>query len=267
VSPFDRELEVAKSTVQAAGESLMSWELRPEEEWKGRIDPVSDADREAQQAALSVLRKEFPDDLVVSEEDTQSTEPEVSGKRRWYLDPLDGTTNYLRDRPHWCVALALVDSTDSAVCAAVLAPPTDDLFLAVRGEGATCNGEDIRIRERGYLDRALIGSGFPYSFEDPHRTNLPEWAAVTVNALAVRCSGAAALDLCDVARGRLDGFWEMELEPWDIVAGALIAREAGAITTRLDGSEIDGPTTEVVAAAPRLHARVLETLLSVGHND
>jgi myo-inositol-1(or 4)-monophosphatase len=267
MSPFDRELEVAKSAVQAAGQSLMSWELRPEEEWKGRIDPVSDADREAQRATVSVLLEAFPDDLVVIEEDIQSTEPGVSGKRRWYLDPLDGTTNYLRDRPHWCVSLALVDSTDSAVCAAVLAPPTDDLFLAVRGEGATCNGADLRARERGSLERAVIGSGFPYSFEDPHRTNLPEWAAVTVKALAVRCSGAAALDLCDVARGRLDAFWEIELEPWDIVAGALIAREAGAITTRLDGSKIDGPATELLAAAPGLHAKVLETLLSVGHND
>lgn len=162
MSPFDQELKVAKSAVQAAGESLMSWEMRPEEEWKGRIDPVSDADREAQWAAISVLQEAFPDDLVVSEEDIQATEPEVSGKRRWYLDPLDGTTNYLRDRPHWCVSLALVDPTDSAVCASVLAPPTDDLFLAVRGERATCNGEDLRARECGSLDRAVIGSGFPF---------------------------------------------------------------------------------------------------------
>jgi myo-inositol-1(or 4)-monophosphatase len=120
---------------------------------------------------------------------------------------------------------------DSAICAAVLAPPTDDLFLAVRGEGATCNGESIKAPKADSVDRAIIGSGFPYYFEDPYKTNLPEWAAVTVKALAGRCSGAAALDLCDVARGRLDAFWEIELEPWDIVAGALIAREAGAITT------------------------------------
>jgi fructose-1,6-bisphosphatase/inositol monophosphatase family enzyme len=124
-------------------------------------------------AAISVIREVFTDDLVVSEEDIQATERGVSGKWRWYLDPLDGTTNYLRYRPHWCVSLALVDSTNSAVCAAVLAPPTDDLFLAVRGEGATCNGEDLRARECGSLDRAVIGSGFLYSFEDLTKLTFP----------------------------------------------------------------------------------------------
>jgi myo-inositol-1(or 4)-monophosphatase len=128
MSPFDRELQIARRAVQAAGESLISWKELPQEEWKGRIDPVSAADREAEQAAVSVLRDAFPDDLVVGEEGAQLTEHEVSGKRRWYLDPLDGTTNYLRGRPHWCVSLALVDSTDEAVCAAVLAPNRRPVF-------------------------------------------------------------------------------------------------------------------------------------------
>jgi myo-inositol-1(or 4)-monophosphatase len=141
-----------------------------------------------------------------------------------------------------------------------LAPPTGELFLAVNGGGATCNGKRLEVRDTGSLDRAVLGSGFPYSFEDPDRTNLAEWAAVTVEALAVRCSGAAALDLCDVARGRLDAFWEMGLERWDVTAGALVAREAGAVTTCLRGRELLGPATEVLAAAPRLHAKVLEVL-------
>jgi fructose-1,6-bisphosphatase/inositol monophosphatase family enzyme len=145
MSPFDRELQVSRRAVEAAGESLLSWEELPEEEWKGRIDPVSAADREAEQAAISVLRDAFPDDLIVGEEGAHLAEHEVSSRRRWYLDPLDGTTNFLRDRPHWCVSLALVDSTDEAVCAAVLAPPTGDLFLAVRGGGATRGGERLGI--------------------------------------------------------------------------------------------------------------------------
>ena len=161
------------------------------------------------------------------------------------------------------MSLALVDSTDKAVCAAVLVPPTGDLFLAAIGEGATCSGEPLSVRESRTLDRAVVGSGFPYSFDDPSKTNLAEWSAITVEALAVRCSGAAALDLCDVARGRLDAFWEIELAPWDTVAGALIAREAGALTTRLDGDEIRGAATEVLAASPKLHAAMLEVLLGV----
>lgn len=191
-------------------------------------------------------------------------EDEVAGRRRWYLDHLDGTTNFLRDRPHWCVSLALVDATDEVVCAAVLSPPTGDLFLAVRGRGATCNGKRLRVREPGTLDRALVGSGFPYFFGDPQRTNLREWTAVTVEALAVRCSGAAALDLCDVTRGRLDAFWEIGLERWDTAAGTLVARESGAATTDLLGKEIAGPSTNVLVAAPELHAVVLKILKDVG---
>jgi myo-inositol-1(or 4)-monophosphatase len=265
MSPFDSESQVARHAVQAAGESLLSWEELPQEEWKGRIDPVSAADREAEQAAVSVLRDAFPNDLVLGEEGTQLTEHEVSGKRRWYLDPLDGTTNFLRGRPHWCVSLALVDSTDEAVCAAVLAPTTGDLFLGVIGEGATCSGEPLNVRESRSLDRAIVSSGFPYSFDNQSKTNLAEWSAVTVEALAVRCSGTAALDLCDVARGRLDAFWEMELAPWDTVAGALIARETGALTTPLDGAKIRGVATDVLAAPPSCMPRCLEFSQGRGH--
>lgn len=260
MSAFRGELAAARAAVRAAGESLRAWKQLPEEEWKGRIDPVSAADRAAERAAASAIGEAFPEDLVVGEEGVQLAEEEVSGLRRWYLDPLDGTTNFLRSRPHWCVSVALVDATDMAACAAVLVPPTGDLFLAARDEGATCNGKPLRVSEPHALDRTVVGSGFPYSFEDPGRTNLAEWAAVTVEALAVRCSGAAALDLCDVARGRLDAFWEIELERWDITAGALVAREAGAMTTRLDGTEIRGAAEEVLAAAPGLHAILLEIL-------
>lgn len=257
---FERELRVAEKAVQAAGESLLSWEQPPETEWKGRIDPVSAADREAEQTAVSVIREAFPEDHVVGEEDEHLSEAEVQGSRRWYLDPLDGTTNYLRNRPHWCVSLALVDETAEAACAAVFAPLTDDLFLAERAGGATCNGNCLTVHDRQIVERAVVGSGFPYSLDDPRRTNLSEWNAVAVKALSMRCSGAAALDLCDVARGRLDAFWEIELERWDITAGALVARESGAITTCLQGKEINGPATEVLAAAPKLHAAILKVL-------
>lgn len=260
MSRFDRELKVAERAVRAAGEVLLSWEELPETEWKGRIDPVSEADREAQRVATSILKEAFPDSLIVGEESTEISETEICGRPRWYLDPLDGTTNYLHDRPHWCVSLAFVDTTDEAACAAVFAPPTNDLFLAKKHEGATCNGRILQVQNPTSLDRAMVGSGFPYSFENPQKTNLSEWAAITVESLAVRCSGAAALDLCDVARGSLDAFWEMELETWDVTAGALIAREAGATTTRLDGSEVRGPTTEIIAAASTLHSIVLKTI-------
>lgn len=257
---------MAHRAVRAAGDSLLGWNGMPEVEWKGRIDPVSEADRKAEQTAVSVISDEFPADLIVGEESTGLSEPEVRGRRRWYLDPLDGTTNYLRRRPHWCVSLALVDQADEAACAAVYSPPTGELFLAERGEGAACNGALLKVQDRRTLDRAVVGSGFPYSFDDPRRTNLAEWSAVTVRALSMRCSGAAALDLCDVAQGRLDAFWEMGLERWDIAAGALVAREAGALTTSLQGASVTGASTEILAAAPELHAVVLRTLSAARTN-
>lgn len=254
------ELEVANYAAQAAAGSLKQWQAAPEVTWKGRIDPVTEADRQAEQAATEVIKAAYPDDVVVGEEQTSERGKYSSGIRRWYLDPLDGTTNFLRGRPHWCVSLALVDEAGETLCAVVISPPDASVFLAVRGGGATCNGRSLKVTERSSLDRAVVGSGFPYSFEDPESTNLREWASVTVETLTVRCSGAAALDICDVARGRLDAFWELGLEPWDLAAGTLIAREAGAKTTSLDGEELRGVSNEVLAAPPTLHSRMLDLI-------
>lgn len=238
----------------------MEWDSPPPETWKGRIDPVSVADKDAEHAAISVLKRSFPQDLIVSEESSPLPEPHVAGRRRWYLDPLDGTVNFLRRRPHWCVSLALVDENDEASCAAVFDPNADELFLAVRGHGATLNGVPLQAPDPGALDRAVVGSGFPYSFEDPQRANLQEWSSVTTKALSMRSLGACALDLCDVARGRLDAFWELQVERWDTTAGALVAREAGALTTSISGAPILGATTEVLCAGPRLHAELVSAL-------
>jgi len=254
------DLEVAHDAAQAAANSLQGWQAAPEADWKGRIDPVTEADRQAEQAATKVLKEAYPNDEVVGEEQSSDIATHLYGMRRWYLDPLDGTTNFLRGRPHWCVSLALVDETDETLCAVVMSPPDESVFLGVRGKGATCNGRALTVTERGSIDRAVVGSGFPYSFGDLENTNLSEWSSVTVEALTVRCSGAAALDLCDVARGRLDAYWELGLESWDMAAGALIAREAGAMTTTLDGKDLKGVATEILAAPPNLHGQLLDAI-------
>lgn len=259
---FQKELEVAARAAREAGRSLSEWEQPPEKEWKGRIDPVSEADRKAESAAETVLMDAFPSDTLVAEESYERKEADVRGTRRWYLDPLDGTVNFLRGFDHWCVSLAFVDSSDQTECAAVYCPPEESLYTAIRGEGSHRNGEPLQVRTCEELRRALLGSGFPYEFEDPAETNLSEWASVTPHALSMRSLGAAALDLCEVARGRLDGFWEIQLEAWDITAGALIAREAGATVTTRDGTELKGPSTSVVAAPPGIHGDLLERLHS-----
>lgn len=259
LNSYERELEVATRAVEAAGNSLLEWDRPPKQEWKGRIDPVSQADRTAEQRAVSVIESAF-DDVLVTEETESLTEPEVSGRRRWYLDPLDGTVNFLREFDRWCTSLALVDASDEAVCAAVYAPAQGDLYRAIKDGGATLNGEQIRVSGCEQLKRALVASGFPYDFDDPDRTNLPEWSNVTPNMLAMRCLGTAALDLCEVGRGRLDAFWEMRLGRWDIAAGAMIAREAGARVTGIEGEPMPGASTHVLAAAPGIHDAILELL-------
>jgi myo-inositol-1(or 4)-monophosphatase len=256
------ELDAAVAAVGIAGETLLQWQRPIDPMWKGRIDPVTEADRASESIILESLRRDFPDHLIVSEESSPLPEPEVRGKRRWYVDPLDGTVNFSRGLPHWCVSLAYVDESDATRCAVVYAPQSDELYCAVRGQGAALNGETIWCSRTDRLDRTVIASGFPYSFDRSDRTNVREWSSVVPNVLTVRCMGAAAQDLCEVARGRIDAFWEIELERWDIAAGALICAEAGALVTDLRGTRLDGPGNEVLAANPALHPAVLNLLIS-----
>ena len=261
---MEKELEVATLAARRAGEMLRNWTGALEETWKGPINPVTAADRESERILIAALREAFPDDAIVAEESSAGAGDDAAGRRRWYVDPLDGTVNFSRGIPHWCVSVALADEEGVTRCAVVYAPLSGELFTAVRGGGASLNGKPIRVRDTRTLDRAVAASGFPYSFEDPDRNNLREWTAAAPRLLSIRCLGAAALDLCQVACGRLDVFWEKELERWDLAAGALICAEAGAVVTDLEGRPLAGPGTSVLAANPHLHPQVLALLRGRG---
>jgi myo-inositol-1(or 4)-monophosphatase len=193
-------------------------------------DMVSEADREAERAIAELLQSERPDDGLVGEEG--SDESGASG-RRWVVDPLDGTTNYLYGFPAWCVSVALEDS-DGGLVGAVYDPVADELFRAARDDGAELNGKPIHVGDADRLETALIGTGFGYDPEvragqaDVLRRVLPR-------VRDIRRAGAAALDLCFVAAGRLDGYFERGIQPWDYAAGALIVREAGGELVELQG--------------------------------
>lgn len=255
-----RELQVAELAARAAGEAIRQWQQPLDEQWKGRINPVTAADKRSEALLLSHIKSAFPSDLIVSEESSPLTEEEVKGRRRWYIDPLDGTVNYSRNVPHWCVSVAYVDERDTTQTAVVYAPLSDEMFCAVRGQGAALNGSTIAVSDTDRLERAIVASGFPYSFDDPERTNLREWSAIAPRVLTVRCMGAAAKDLCEVARGRMDAFWEIELERWDTAAGALICAEAGAVVTDLDGEPLPGPSRHILVSNPMLHAPIRQLL-------
>jgi myo-inositol-1(or 4)-monophosphatase len=255
-------LEVALAAAHVAGRLLLSYRQRElKVERKGRIDLVSEADRAAEVAITDRLAAVFPNDIIVGEEGAEVPEVAVQGRSRWYVDPLDGTTNYLHGSSRWAVSIAWCSPRDRIEAAVVHLPVTGETFRAEAGQGAHLNGDRLTVTDVEDIEDALICSGFPYEFTGP--TNLPEWTAVTRRARSVRCLGAAAIDLCDVARGHLDGFWEQQLGRWDTAAGILIAAEAGARVTDFEGNAILGPAADVVVAGPALHPCLLDTLRSV----
>ena len=207
-----------------------------------RTDMVSDADRDAEAVIESVLLGERPDDGLLAEEGGHAEA--VSG-RRWVVDPLDGTTNYLYGFPAWAVSIALEDQHGGAV-GVVFDPLHDELFAAARGEGARLNGEAIEVSGRESLDRALVATGFGYD-ADRRALQASVLARVLPAVRDIRRAGAAALDLGMVAAGRVDGYYERGLQPWDWAAGSVIVTEAGGSVI-----ELEGEPSGLVAASPAI---------------
>lgn len=217
--------------------------------YKSTLDLVTDADRRAEERIVSFLQQESPHCGILAEE-----RDEIPGREttRWILDPLDGTTNFAHGYPFFCVSLAL-EQSGKTMWGAVLDPLRDEMFSACNGKGAHCNGAPIQVSGTRQLDRAMLCTGFPYDVHDSNEDNLDHFAHLIKKARAIRRDGAAALDLCYVAVGRFDGFWEMKLKPWDMAAGNLIVREAGGRVSGFDGKEINPAAGAVLATNGRLH--------------
>jgi len=223
---------------------------------KGKLDLVTDADRRAEEHIVSFLQRESPVSGSLAEE---RSEIAGRGADRWILDPLDGTTNFAHGYPFFCVSLAL-ERAGQVMWGAVLDPLRDELFSACRGRGALCNGSAVRVSGTSRLDQAMLCTGFPYDVHDSAVDNLDNFARVIKQARAVRRDGAAALDLCYVAMGRFDGFWEMKLKPWDMAAGALIVAEAGGRASGFDGADLRLDAGAVLATNGLLHGSLCEIL-------
>ncbi len=218
-------------------------------ERKGRNDFVSEADRNAEEAVISVIQRHYPEHAILAEE----SGPQGDSDYQWIIDPLDGTTNYLHGFPVFCVSVGLMHK-GRLQHGAVYDPMRQELFTASRGQGAQLDGRKIRVSKRTSLEQALIGTGFP--FRDSNEA-LDPYLRMLVSAIknteGIRRAGAAALDLCYVAAGRLDAFWETGLSIWDLAAGALIIREAGGIISGLDGSEDFLQSGHVLTGTPKIY--------------
>ena len=225
--------------------------------YKGVIDLVTEVDHQSEAFLLGEVRREFSDHHIFSEE---SGIIQGNAENVWYIDPLDGTVNYAHHVPIFCVSIAYA-WRGILTMGAVYDPMRDEIFLAERGKGAYLNGRPVRASSATELQRSLLVTGFPYNAWDTEQDNFANFVKFGKLTQGVRRLGSAALDLCYVAAGRFDGFWEMALNPWDVAAGGLICEEAGALVTNVRGEAdyISAPQS-VVASAPGIHARMLQVL-------
>jgi myo-inositol-1(or 4)-monophosphatase len=220
---------------------------------------VTEMDRRSEALIVERLRQAFPDHAILGEEGGARA---GQSEYRWLIDPLDGTTNYAHGLPVFSVSIAL-ERAGQMQLGVAYDPNLDELFVARRGGGATLNGEPIRVSDTAVLDESLLATGFPYDIRTTADNNLPEYAALALRSRAVRRLGSAVLDLCSVACGRFDGFWELALGPWDMAAGGLMVLEAGGRLTNVRGGSwsVDGPGA--LASNGRIHESILEVLEAV----
>ena len=227
---------------------------------KGAIDLVTDADVAVETMFREMVAERFPGHAVLAEElGDQSSQASVDSRFRWVFDPIDGTTNYAHGLPIYCASLALeIDGRPEV--AAVYDPSRRELFTAERGSGARLNGRPMRVSSSAAMIDAMLCTGFPYDVHATLDEVIGLFGEFVRRARAVRRLGSAAIDLCYVAAGRLDGFWEQRLHAWDIAAGALIVEEAGGQVSTLAGEPFDAHRGEVVASNGRIHRDMVATI-------
>jgi myo-inositol-1(or 4)-monophosphatase len=249
-------LEVAVEAAREAGAILVAELARPVNiHYKGDVDIVTQADGRSEQAIMNRLRNHYPAHAIVAEE-SGVHEAAASGARYcWYVDPLDGTTNFAHGFPWFCVSIGLAEGpvgNEELIVGVVYQPVTDELFTAVRGEGAYLNNKKIHVSKVEKLATSLLGTGFP-AHKRAQNPNIHFYWNFTLRSHGVRRAGSAALDLASVACGRFDGFWEFGLRPWDTAAGVLLVREAGGAVTDFAGVPYQLGARECLASNALIH--------------
>ena len=256
-----RERSVAIDAARAAGEVLRAgFRAAHRVAFKGQsINLVTEMDERAEELIVRRLAAAFPDDTILAEE--RGASAGRSG-RRWIVDPLDGTTNYAHGLPLYSVSIAL-EVDRRIVLGVAYDPSSGELYVAERGAGATVNDTPLLVSAAASLEASLLCTGFPYNIRETPDTNLAEYAAFALRCRGVRRLGSAVLDLAWVAAGRLDGFWELRLGPWDVAAASLFVEEAGGRITNVVGEAVNLDAPAVVASNGRIHDEMLAVLRDV----
>ena len=244
-------LNIAIAAAREVGPMLRRAQERLDEitaEEKNPHDFVTQMDRAAEAKIIETIHHVYPNHSILAEESGKQSKNDAV---TWIIDPIDGTTNFIHGIPHFCVAIAVQES-NKITHAVVYDPMKEELFSASRGRGAHMNNYRIRVTQAKTLTHALIGTGFPIQQQDKLDTYLASFKDIFTQCAGIRRAGAAALDLAYVAAGRLDGFWECSLKPWDMAAGSLLIKEAGGLVTDFQGTENFLETGHIVAANPKL---------------
>lgn len=227
-------------------------------EYKGDADLVTEADRSSEKLIVSRIKAQFPDHNIMGEEGTRH---EGGGDYKWYVDPLDGTTNFAHGFPVFCVSLGL-QYKDELIAGVLYDPTRDELFSAEKESGAYLNGARIHVSKTSTLAESLLATGFP-SHKRHKNPNIYFYHTITLRSHGVRRAGSAALDLANVASGRVDGFWEFNLNAWDTAAGIVLVREAGGTVTRFDGTPFRIDSRETLASNGIIHQELMDVMADI----
>ncbi|MCI0422827.1 MAG: inositol monophosphatase [Acidobacteria bacterium] len=250
-------LEVAVEAAKLGGEVLkQSYGQVKKIEYKGEINIVTNVDKRSEILIVELLNSRFPTHSILAEEGTDMAK---SSEYKWVIDPLDGTTNYAHDYPIFCVSVGL-ERNGEMIAGAVYQPIFEELFVAEKGGGAYLNGRKIQVSRVDNLKQALVSTGFPYDVLENAGQAMKDFSCFVDSAQAVRRDGSAALDLCYVAMGRFDGFWEPRLKPWDTAAGVLVVTEGGGRVTDFHNGLYSIYKDQVVASNGLLHEQMCQVL-------
>jgi myo-inositol-1(or 4)-monophosphatase len=240
-----------------AGEMLRQYiDSSREIVYKGAVNLVTDFDKRSQEIIISQLSARFPDHDFLAEEDLCE---QRGSEFRWIIDPIDGTTNYAHNFPIFCVSIAL-EWKGKVMCGVIYDPMRGEMFSAISGRGSQVNGHRINISANGDLDKSLLATGFPYDVRESEVNNIDHFANFATRVQAIRRCGSAALDLCYVACGRFDGFWELKLSPWDVAAGILIVEESGGRVTDFHGDRTNIYGKDLLASNGLIHEQMIQIL-------
>jgi len=251
-------LEIALEAAEKAGRIIKeNFHKKKEIDYKGRINLVTNVDKEAEIAVLDTIKKYYPKHNILTEETEHKQD--ASQTFRWIIDPLDGTTNYVHGFPFVCVSIALQKNEESIV-GVVYNPILDELFYAEKGKGCFRNQVPISVSDNTDFSKSLLATGFPYDMLNEERNNIDYFSRIIKKCRGIRRPGAAALDMCYVACGIFDGYWELELFPWDTAAGLIIVEQAGGKVTKFDGSEFSIFDKEIAVSNGRIHREMLRVL-------